>query len=172
MIDMPPRADDTTTQGHFGTIVMMSVWAHNSDSTCGTAPLSVGRDSSPGRCAGAVLAAGRGFDCILRKKVGSSRLCVSYTSCCCLVIPPSSSITARATRRASEEAGHASLRKEGLRHGSGHAQQTCLCREAVGSGSTFFRLRGGIGRLSLLNTTTPLRLRPFTGRPPYACLAY
>ncbi len=32
-------------------------------STCGTVPRSVGRDSSPGRCAGVMLAAPRGFGC-------------------------------------------------------------------------------------------------------------
>jgi hypothetical protein len=34
------------------------------DCTCGTAALSVGRDSSPGRCTGVVLAPARAFGCI------------------------------------------------------------------------------------------------------------
>ncbi len=49
-------------------------------------------------------------------------------------------------------------------------QRTCFGCAAAASSSAFRRLRGGIGRLSLLNTTTPFRLDPFAGRPPYACV--
>ena len=104
--------------------------------TWGTAPRSVGRDSSPGRCTGAVLAAPRGFGCAL------VRICSQACKIAAILI----------------SAGNVMM------------QQTCFAGAAAASASAFRRLRGGIGRLSLLKMTTPARLEPFAGRPPYACV--
>ena len=108
-------------------------------STCGTAPRSVGRDNSPGRCTGVMLAAPRGFGCASTRALSAG--------------------SRRGRRELDDARACAGVRR------------TCLGCASAASSSAFRRLRGGIGRLSLLNTTTPFRLEPFAGRPPYACVA-